>query len=156
MWIDWFRNIKHIIRWPLSVEIGAYVIQFRSKTVFKLGWPSGVWKLEIIPEVQWKISAGSCLSPFTSPLSFSAPSLLNQHLQVCWVWKLCEKCNLWFQLTEWEPTIPDLGSKNSSNIRKRLTLTLCRKFEVLSWEMVWKPQTAEGNKLHYGEDLTRW
>lgn len=151
MWIDWFHNIEHIIKRPLSTEISSYVIQLRSKAVFKLGWPSGLWKLEIIPKVQWKISDGSCLSPFTFPLFLCSLTTKPGLLAL----KLCENCNLWFQLTEWEPAIPDLGSKNISNNRKRLTLTLCRKFEVLSWKMVWNPQTAEGIKLHCGEDITR-
>lgn len=71
-----FHRIKHIIRWPLREEISAYVIQLRSKAVFKLGWPPGLWKQEIILKAQRKIPAGFCLSPSTFLLSSPAPAAL--------------------------------------------------------------------------------
>lgn len=71
-----FHSIKHVIRWPLREEIRAYVIPLRSQAVFKLGWPPGVWKQEIISKAQRKIPAGFCLSPSTFLLSSPAPAAL--------------------------------------------------------------------------------
>lgn len=95
-----FHSIMHIIRWPLREEISAYVIQLRSKALSKLGWPPRVWKQEIISKAQRKISSWLLSISLHFSSVFPIPDALSQHLQLCWLWKLCGKGNLWFQITE--------------------------------------------------------
>lgn len=146
----------YIIRWPLREEIGAYVIQLRSKAVFKLGWPPRVRKQEIISKAQRKIPACFCPSPSTS--LFPMPEALPQHLQFCWLWKLCEKGNLWFQISESESVGVNRsrvwGKKTPNNkqilnpIKANPAYKVC---ELLSWRN--GPEATVGAATCWGHQI---